>query len=235
MTHNGNAARNGKNRSSWQNSVVRGTLVLIRAVANNLPILYSFRRCPYAIRARMALAVSGLRCELREITLRDKPDALLAASPKGTVPVLVLAGGAVIDESRDIMRWALAQNDPEGWLGHDESLIRENDGPFKAALDRYKYPDRHGIHDVSVPRATAFSFLEKLEKIQRTGTTLADIAILPFVRQFAAIDPDWFADQPIPAVQKWLHEMTSTPLFQIVMQPVPRWQPGQEVQLFPAT
>jgi glutaredoxin len=117
---------------------------MIRAVTPTEPILYSFRRCPYAMRARMALRVSGTACEIREVKLSAKPAAMLAASPKGTVPVLVLADGQVIDESLDIMRWALARNDPEGWLeGDDPALIQANDGPFKQHLDRYKYPDRH--------------------------------------------------------------------------------------------
>jgi glutathione S-transferase len=112
---------------------------------SELAVLYCFRRCPYAMRARMAIAVSGVEVEHREIMLRDKPAEMLAASPKGTVPVLVLPDGAVIDESLDIMRWALSQNDPDGWLGRiDDGLIAENDGPFKAALDRYKYPHRYG-------------------------------------------------------------------------------------------
>ena len=109
------------------------------------PVLYSFRRCPYAMRARLALAISGTACELREVKLSNKPDALLAASPKGTVPVLVPQDEAVIDESIDIMRWSLSHSDPEGWLERDDKdLIAASDGPFKHALDRYKYPDRHG-------------------------------------------------------------------------------------------
>ena len=109
------------------------------------PILYSFRRCPYAIRARLALAVSGTRGELREVKLSAKPQAMLDASPKGTVPVLVLPGGTMLDESLDIMRWALAKRDPEGWLTRDDAaLIAMNDGPFKHDLDRFKYPERHG-------------------------------------------------------------------------------------------
>ena len=124
------------------------------------PILYSFRRCPYAMRARMALTVSATRCELREVRLSAKPAAMLAASPKGTVPVLVLPDGRVIDESLDIMRWALASNDPEGWLTRDDAaLIALNDGPFKHDLDRYKYPDRHDadpiIHRASGARLFA--------------------------------------------------------------------------------
>ena len=109
-----------------------------------LPVLYSFRRCPYAMRARMAVAVSGAEVELREVVLRDKPPEMLEASPKGTVPVLLLPDGNVLEESLDIMRWALGRNDPENWLAHvDADLIAANDGPFKQALDRYKYPHRY--------------------------------------------------------------------------------------------
>ena len=115
-----------------------------------LPILYSFRRCPYAMRARLAVSVSGQRCELREVVLRDKPPSLLEYSPKGTVPVLVLPDGVVIDESRDVMRWALERSDPEGWMAPEtgnlaeiESLIDWNDGDFKSNLDRYKYATRY--------------------------------------------------------------------------------------------
>ena len=114
----------------------------------DLPVLYSFRRCPYAIRARLALRISGLPLELREVSLKSKPPEMLALSAKGTVPVLVLPDGLVIDESLDIMRWALSQNDPEAWLSHGPlndmlALIAINDGKFKHALDRYKYPNRY--------------------------------------------------------------------------------------------
>jgi glutathione S-transferase len=159
------------------------------------PVLYSFRRCPYAMRARLALAVSGIRCDLREVRLSAKPEAMLAASPKGTVPVLVLADGTVIDESLDIMRWALVQRDPEGWLDRDDAtLIAANDGPFKHALDRTKYPERHGV-DAVVHRAQGLVFLREIDaRLAGAGQLcgpargFADAAIMPFIRQFAAID-----------------------------------------------
>ena len=112
----------------------------------DLPVLYSFRRCPYAIRARMALAVAGMAVELREVLLRDKPEAMLEVSAKGTVPVLQLPDGWVIDESLEVMDWALTQNDPEDWAdtcADTEALIAYCDGPFKGWLDKYKYADRH--------------------------------------------------------------------------------------------
>ena len=175
------------------------------------PILYSFRRCPFAMRARLALAVSGARYEGREIILRAKPAALLAASAKGTVPVLVLPEGEIIDQSLDIMRWALAKCDPEGWLERDDpSLIGANDGPFKHDLDRYKYPDRHDA-DALAHREHGLTFLRDLDSRLAISSFLGgpvrgltDAAIMPFVRQFAAVDPDWFAAQPLPHLHSWL-------------------------------
>ena len=198
-----------------------------------LPVLYSFRRCPFAMRARLALLVSGVACELREVLLRDKPEAMIAASPKATVPVLVLADGGVIDESIEIMRWALAQHDPEGWLaGDDDALIAANDGPFKRHLDRTKYPDRHD-EDVAAHRAAALAMLGGLEArlaetgdLCRAGPALADMAILPFVRQFAAIDPGWFAAQPLPHLHAWLVRHLAAPLFARAMERRPPWKPG---------
>jgi glutathione S-transferase len=184
------------------------------------PLLYSFRRCPYAIRARLALLASDTAFELREVKLSDKPAALRAASAKATVPVLVLADGQVIDESLDIMRWALRRRDPEAWLsGDDAALIAGNDGAFKHHLDRYKYPQRHDS-DPAEHRARCVTILAELET--RLGESaylcgaqrsLTDAAILPFVRQFAAVDRDWFAAQPLPAVQRWLSAWLASPLF----------------------
>ena len=173
------------------------------------PVLYSFRRCPYAMRARLALAVSGTRGELREVRLSAKPQAMLAASPKGTVPVLVLPGGTVLDESLDIMRWALTNRDPEGWLARDDAgLIAMNDGPFKHDLDRYKYPERYGV-DAGAHREGGLAFLREIDRrlahtAQLCGAArgLTDAAIMPFVRQFAAVDREWFGALPLaPAIQ----------------------------------
>ena len=197
------------------------------------PILYSFRRCPYAMRARMALLVSGTVCEIREIKLRDKPAEMIAASPKATVPVLVLPDGTAIDESIDIMRWALARGDPEHWLdGDDRALIAANDGPFKHHLDRYKYPERHDS-DPAAHREEGLAMLMALEArlatqshLSGTRWTLTDAAILPFVRQFAAIDPGWFPAQPIPAVRRWLEAGLASPLFERVMVRLPQWRAG---------
>jgi glutathione S-transferase len=197
------------------------------------PVLYSFRRCPYAMRARMALLVSGTVCEIREVKLRDKPAEMIAASPKATVPVLVLSEGTVIEESIDIMRWALRRNDPEHWLdGDDAALIAANDGPFKHHLDRYKYPERHGS-DPDEHRAAGVAMLAVLEA-RLAGSaylcgerrSLADAAILPFVRQFAAVDRDWFDAEPLPALRRWLMHWIESPQFARIMVNRPQWCAG---------
>lgn len=210
----------------------------------DLPVLYSFRRCPYAMRARMALCVSGTKCELREVKLADKPEAMLAASPKGTVPVLVLPDGQVIDESLDIMRWALGRNDPENWLaGDDAGLIELGDGPFKHHLDRYKYPDRYADepgHARTDHRGECLAILSDLSfrlsgREQLTGDrrTLADIALFPFIRQFATTDRDWFDAQPIPDLQRWLDGHLASDLFAAVMGKYAPWKPGDAPAVWP--
>ena len=187
------------------------------------------------MRARLALQISGLPYELREVVLKSKPAELLAASPKGTVPVLVLPDGQVIEESLDIMRWALAQNDPENWLNNGLvndmlAVIAANDGPFKHALDRYKYPNRHPMESNGDPKAfaaaqrsTAASWLASLEPRLTQGwlfskqAGLADMATAPFVRQFAHTDAAWFAAQPWPHLQAWLAKFESSAQFESVM------------------
>lgn len=204
------------------------------------PVLYSFRRCPYAMRARMALWAAGITVELREVKLAAKPPALITASPKATVPVLVLADGTVIDQSLAIMRWALAQHDPEGWLaGDDAGLIAANDGPFKHHLDRAKYPGRYAEDSVTDHRAAALALLAPLEtRLERAlylcgdARTLTDIALLPFIRQFAAIDPAWFAAQPLPRLQAWLERLLGSDLFAAVMGKFAPWQEGNAAVLF---
>ncbi len=199
-----------------------------------LPVLYSFRRCPYAIRARMALWASGIAVELREVKLAAKPPELLAASPKATVPVLVLADGTVIDQSLDIMRWALGQNDSEGWLERDDpELIAANDGPFKHHLDRAKYPGRYPDEGTSDHRAAALALLAPLEErlarapwLGGADIGLVDIALFPFIRQFAAIDPAWFAAQAVPHLHAWLETHLASPLFAAVMRKFAPWGAG---------
>tara|TARA_A100001391_G_scaffold130111_3_gene89418 strand:+ start:23948 stop:24586 length:639 start_codon:yes stop_codon:yes gene_type:complete len=207
-----------------------------------LPILYSFRRCPYAMRARLALLASGTTCVLREVKLSAKPDALREASPKATVPVVVSAEGEVIDESLDIMRWALSRSDPQGWLtSADDPLIAANDGPFKHALDRYKYPNRHGS-DPEEHRAKGLALLGRLEerlshqpKLGGETMGLVDAAIFPFVRQFAHTDRDWFAAQELPHVQSWLAKHLQSDLFARAMVKHAPWAEGDPVTLFPAS
>ena len=196
-----------------------------------LPVLYSFRRCPYAMRARWALAASGQAVELREVALRDKPAALLAASPKGTVPVLIDSDGRVIDESLDIMLWALRRSDPAHWLMPGQgrldqmlALVQQCDGEFKHHLDRYKYPQRYQGASGPTHRAQAAVFLAALDArlaahphLFGPHGALADAAIAPFVRQFAAVDPAWFGQQPWPRLQAWLAALTGTALFEQVM------------------
>ncbi len=196
------------------------------------PTLYSFRRCPYAMRARMALIISETVFELVEVKLSAKPEALLAASPKGTVPVLVLPDGRVIDESLDIMDWALAWHDPQHWLlRRGSALIAANDGPFKHHLDRYKYPQRHG-GDPLAHRDAGLTMLAALDARLATTPQLdgdtpgyTDIALFPFVRQFAATDATWFAAQPLPALHGWLAGHLASPLFAAAMVRHPVWQP----------
>lgn len=187
------------------------------------------------MRARLALAVSGASCELREVKLSAKPQAMLAASPKGTVPVLVLPDGAVIDESLDIMRWALGGSDPEGWLDRDDpELVAQNDTAFKHALDRYKYPERYH-NDPQEHREGGLAFLRDLDARLASGghlcgerRGLTDAAIFPFVRQFAAVDPAWFDSQPTRHLQRWLDGHLQSRLFAAVMGRYKPWQEGDE-------
>jgi glutathione S-transferase len=205
-----------------------------------LPILYSFRRCPYAMRARMALWISATKLILREVKLGDKPLALREASAKATVPVLVLADGQVIDESFEIMLWALRRHDPENWLDGEQAeaigLIQAADGGFKKALDRFKYPERFDIEEGYDAKTIGIQFLEVLEerlkdKAYLFGKSpgLADIAIFPFVRQFANVDKEFFAGLNLPALKNWLNSLTSSELFEAIMTKFEPWKPEQEV------
>ncbi|NNA55779.1 glutathione S-transferase [Pseudomonas koreensis] len=189
--------------------------------------LYSFRRCPYAMRARMALRYSGVPVEIVEVSLKAKPAEMLAISPKGTVPVLD-ANGRVIDESLEIMRWALAQHDPQGWLlGGDPriaELIEANDQTFKVHLNRYKYAERYPEQPMEVYRAEGALFLQRLEELLADRDylltdhlSLADVALLPFVRQFAHVDREWFAQTPYLRLQAWLQRLLESELFTAIM------------------
>ncbi|MEO8417179.1 MAG: glutathione S-transferase [Methylophilaceae bacterium] len=201
-----------------------------------MPILYSFRRCPYAMRARMALRYSSIQVDVHEVSLKNKPQAMLQISPKGTVPILALPNGVVIDESLNIMRWALAQHDPEDWLmlgapilGQEaEDLIAENDGAFKQALDRYKYATRFPEHPAEFYRAEGETFLQALELrlsktryLCREQCSFADIAIFPFIRQFTSVDEAWFRRAPYSALENWLKQLLDSRLFISIMEKHP--------------
>jgi len=196
------------------------------------PLLYTYRRCPYAMRARMALLQAGVDYEPFEIVLRDKPAQMLAVSPKGTVPVLVLPDGTVFEQSLDIMRWAFAQKgDAEGWWARAQTPALQDlqaacDGPFKHHLDRTKYPERfpdaqgREYHRAQAVAVLLHTLEERLAATPQLGGELpcaTDIGIFPFVRQFAATDPVWWSAQPLPAVQAWLAVWLLHPLFERAM------------------
>ncbi len=185
------------------------------------PILYSFRRCPYAIRARYTLAYAGIEWEHREILLRAKPPEMLAISPKGTVPVLQLADGRVIDESYEIMLWALEQSNPDQWSTDVGDWVELNDTRFKSVLDSYKYPEGPSCSQEEY-RLQGEEWLLRLESAVANGSILdapsvADAALFPFIRQFRGVDIDWFDQAPYPHVQKWLRTILQSDLFQRVM------------------
>ena len=211
---------------------------------NQQPILYSFRRCPYAMRARLGILFAGLQVELREIVLRNKPAQMLAISPKGTVPVLQLPDGQVIDESLDIMRWALQLQDPqqlldESTLTQGYALIEQNDRQFKHWLDRYKYADRYPEMTQLEYRLQGEDFLQQLEQLLLNQSfllgdkiSLADIGIMPFIRQFAHVDRQVFAELPYPNLQRWLSYWLAQPLFLQAMAKHKPWCVGDEHIMF---
>jgi glutathione S-transferase len=211
-----------------------------------LPILYSFRRCPYAIRARMAIYYASITVELREVSLANKPQQMLALSPKGTVPVLQLPN-KVLDESLDVIHWALQQSDSDGWLrpelqSQTETLIESNDNDFKAWLDKYKYWERFPEQPQLYYRERAEEFIALLENLLEKhrfllGQTLsvADIAIFPFIRQFAFVDKEWFDSAPYPNLQRWLQAFLVCDIFVQSMIKQPVWQEGDSSRPFPDT
>ena len=210
------------------------------------PVLYSFRRCPYAMRARLALHAAGVQCELREVALKQKPEALLQASPKGTVPVLVLPE-RVIEHSLDIMLWALQGHDPQGWLPNDPDLqtdalqlLAQCDGDFKFHLDRYKYPNRYDLPEGQNHRTQGAVFLTQLNtRLQNHAFLIdhqwrwVDAAVVPFVRQFARADAMWFESQPWPALHAWLACFEASAAYDVVMEKYKPWHVGQPQIVFP--
>ena len=211
---------------------------------NNLPILYSFRRCPYAMRARMAIHISDQRCELREVLLRDKPPSMLQYSAKGTVPVLILQDGKVIDESLDVIDWALNLNDPDDWQRSKDKektkeLIKINDGEFKYHLDRYKYSKRYDNEDPEFHRKKCLKFIESInnelnnsEYIFDDNISYADIVLLPFIRQFRIADIEWFDSLPYDNLKKWLSSFLGSSLLNSIMKKYDLWKEGDKSIVF---
>jgi len=205
-----------------------------------IPIFYSFRRCPYAMRARLALTASQQSVELREIILRDKPSEMLSLSPKSTVPVLLLPTGEVIDESVDIMLWTLGNFDPQNllsscFLEDAIQLIKTNDFSFKPCLDKYKYATRFPEKSEKSYREESLFFLDKLEQrlakqdfLCGQRLTIADLAVFPFVRQFAGVDKNWFEKSAYRHVRQWLEGQTSSTTFIQVMTKFPLWKDNKE-------
>lgn len=208
--------------------------------------LYSFRRCPYAMRARLAILLAEIPVELREVTLKNKPAQLLTISPKATVPVLQLVDGQVLEESREIMIWALSQQDPQGLLNDQLShqsndLIEQNDHDFKYWLDRYKYADRYLEMSQTEYRLQGEIFLQVLEALLTNHVflladkpSLADISIMPFIRQFAHVDSKIFYSLSYPKLQQWLQYWLQQPCFLQAMTKFEPWQEGDDVIVFPS-
>lgn len=204
------------------------------------PVLYSFRRCPYCMRAHMALKYAALKVELREVDLNAMPPALLKISTSNTVPILQLSDSSIIGESWDILKWALAQNDPDIWLGKNskhlldaEILVENNDYSFKEDLDHYKYADRFPEHSKEHYRQACEQFIAELETLLADNNyllgdqlSLADIAVFPFVRQFSLVDINWFEQSPYVRVKQWLDSLINTELFQHAFQKHEIWQEG---------
>ncbi len=202
-----------------------------------MPILYSFRRCPYAMRARLAISLSGIKVELREVVLREKPRQMLELSPKGTVPVLVCHDDQVIDESFDIMIWALGND----FFKIDEcELVKHCDENFKPWLDRYKYPNKYNDNTQEFVLENAMNFLELLEKKLEKNIFLfgsnrgfADIGIAPFIRQFAHVDIEWFLSLKYPKLINWYKEFVDWHVFKSIMEKNPKWADNQPIVFFP--
>lgn len=203
-----------------------------------LPILYSLRNCPYAMRARLAIFKAQQQILLRDLVLSNKPAELIAVSPKGTVPVLVLANGRVIEESLDIMLWALQEADPDDLLDCQQAgalsdmllLINEFDNNFKACLEAYKCAKRYQEHNIAECRAACQQYIQKLEQrltkhtfLMSNKESLADIALIPFIRQFARIERQWYLQSPYPMVRQWLNRYLQSPIFTKVMAKHPLW------------
>ena len=198
------------------------------------------------MRARMAIAISGLQVEFREVILKDKPPSMIELSPKGTVPVLSLSSGKVIDESLDVIDWALKLNDPDNWLRSNQSersskLIHINDNEFKHHLDRYKYSKRYDNEDPLAHREKCLNFINELEEqlscsqfLYDDKISALDISILPFIRQFRIADMEWFDSLAKPNIQNWLMKFLESKLFKSIMIKYDKWEEGDEKIFFPS-
>ena len=200
------------------------------------------------MRARLALLYSGISVELREVLLSDKPAEMQKLADEVTVPLLLLPDETLIDESWDLMLWAIRQNDPDLWLGEGESkvfdaeiMVEMNDFSFKTDLDHYKYHDRYPEHPMEYYRSRGEEFLQDLEDaltetryLLGENISIADIAIFPFIRQFAMVDKPWFDQAPYPELQGWLQKFLGSELFDSIMEKYPAWKQGDEVVIFPA-
>jgi len=218
-----------------------------RAEMEKLPILYSLRNCPYAMRARMAIFKSSQMVLLRDLVLSNKPVEMMQASPKGTVPVLVLTNGTVIEESLDVMLWALYESDPRDLLhSFDESslsemlkLINEFDSEFKACLEQYKCAKRYQEDNIEECRVACQHYLHRLEQrlskhafLISDNESLADIALIPFIRQFARVERQWYLQSPYPKVRLWLNKYLQSVMFSKVMTKHPLWLDSKQEVIF---
>jgi len=204
----------------------------------SLPILYSFRRCPYAMRARLSLAYAGISYEHREILLKDRPEALYHLSAKGTVPVLQLTDQTVIDESMAVMKWALQKNDPDHWytnrIDEQDALILRNDGEFKERLDRYKYHIRFPKESFETYQDNISDILSEYDLVLSSSSyllggqvSLADMALFPFIRQCAHVDLNWFISQ-FKYLAEWLEAFKESSLFGSIMTKYDVWEDGNK-------
>ena len=204
------------------------------------PILYTFRRCPYAMRARFAIRSSQIIVQVREIKLQEKPSEFLKTSPKGTVPVLITKYGEILEESIDIMNWALGINDPHKWLGkgklENQEIIKLLDNletKFKTNLDKYKYPNKFPGIDQLLYRDKNLCFLEKLNSYLKKNKSLnckhltfLDYAIFPFIRQFRNVDQEWFDKLNFSLLNNWFNQIIDSEDFSSIMKKFKKWEPN---------
>lgn len=213
----------------------------------SLPILYSLRQCPYAMRARIGVLLANQTVILRDIVMTNIPDEMLSVSPKGTVPVLLFDDATVIEESLEIMIWALNKNDPDDLLYNQQAdacsemlaLIKLSDSDFVEALNKYKAAARYHDTNEDTCRTQCEEFITLLEErlnnhkfLMGNTPSLADYAMLPFIRQFSRVDRKWYLQSPYPKLQHWLEKHYQNPLFSKAMKKYPQWLENKETVLF---